>query len=113
MTSFVPSSEMVEKFHRDGFLVLRAHEHGLVDPDTLQAWTRQVREWPLAEGKWMPYHEVNVHGDRQLLRTENFVDHHPDFKGLLCGDALGRILKSISGDVRHRPIDLRQSWTTQ
>lgn len=99
MASFVPNSALVEQFHRDGYLVLRAEEHGLVDPKELQAWSKQVREWPLETGKWMPYHEVNVHGQRQLLRTENFVDFHAEFHALLCGDALTQILKSFSGDV--------------
>ncbi|EXJ75417.1 uncharacterized protein A1O5_02113 [Cladophialophora psammophila CBS 110553] len=98
MASFVPSPELVEQFHRDGFLVLRAKEHSLVRPEQLQAWTREVREWPAEKGKWMPYHEVNTDGTRQLMRTENFVDYHPEFHALLCGDALAKILKSVSGD---------------
>ncbi|KIY00005.1 uncharacterized protein Z520_04642 [Fonsecaea multimorphosa CBS 102226] len=98
MASFVPGPELVEQFHRDGFLVLRAEEHGLVKPEQLQAWTREVREWPTEKGKWMPYHEVNTDGTRQLMRTENFVDYHPEFHALLCGEALAKILKSISGD---------------
>ncbi|KIX03323.1 uncharacterized protein Z518_06875 [Rhinocladiella mackenziei CBS 650.93] len=98
MSSFVPTAAQVEQFHRDGYLLLRAEEHGLVAPEKLRAWTQQVREWPLEKGKWMPYHEVNVNGTRQLLRTENFVDYHPDFHALLCGGALAEILKSISGD---------------
>lgn len=99
MASFVPSQDLVEQFKRDGYLLLRAEQHELVDPKDLQAWTKQVREWPSETGKWMPYHEVNVNGARQLLRTENFVDYHPEFKALLCGDALAQILKAISGDV--------------
>ncbi|OQV03417.1 hypothetical protein CLAIMM_08465 [Cladophialophora immunda] len=98
MASFVPGPDLVQQFHRDGFLVLRAEEHGLVRPEQLQAWTKEVREWPAEKGKWMPYHEVNTDGSRQLMRTENFVDYHPEFHALLCGDALAKILKSISGD---------------
>ncbi|KAI1629766.1 hypothetical protein EDD37DRAFT_67117 [Exophiala viscosa] len=98
MASFIPSKALVEQFHRDGYLLLGAEQHGLVDPKDLQAWTKQVREWPTEKGKWMPYHEVNVNGTRQLLRTENFVDYHPDFHAVLCGDALAQILKAISGD---------------
>ena len=97
--SFVPSSGLVEQFHRDGYLLLRANEHGLADPQKLQSWTKEVREWPLVKGKWMAYHEVNINGSRQLLRTENFVDYHEEFQKLLCGSALAEILKSISGDV--------------
>lgn len=99
MNSFVPTQALIEQYHRDGYLLLRAEEHGLVDPKDLQQWTKQVKEWPAVKGKWMPYHEVNVSGERQLMRTENFVDYHSEFKGLLCGDAIAQILKSISGDV--------------
>lgn len=99
MSSFVPSAALVEQFHRDGYLLVRAEEHGLVTPENLQAWTKEVREWPLEKGKWMPYHEVTASGTRQLLRTENFVDYHPGFHTLLCGDAVAQILKAISGDV--------------
>jgi len=98
-SSFVPSSALLEQYHRDGYLLLRANEHGLVDPQKLQSWTREVREWPLEKGKWMAYHEVNVNGTRQLLRTENFVDYHQRFQDLLCGSALAEILKSLSGGV--------------
>ncbi|KAL6251431.1 hypothetical protein RBB50_001640 [Rhinocladiella similis] len=98
MNSFVPTQALIEQYHRDGYLLLRAEEHGLVDPKDLQQWTKQVKEWPAVKGKWMPYHEVNVSGERQLMRTENFVDYHSEFKGLLCGDAIAQILKSISGD---------------
>ena len=99
MASFVPSSELVEQFQKDGYLLLRAEEHGLVKPADLQAWTKQVQEWPVEKGKWMPYHEVNTDGTRQLMRTENFVDYHPEFHALLCGEAITKILKTLSGNV--------------
>ena len=99
MASFVPSPELVEQFHRDGYLLLRVEQHGLVKPEDLQTWTEQVRAWPTEKGKWMPYHEVNTNGTRQLMRTENFVDHHPHLHGLLCGEAVAKILKALSGDV--------------
>jgi 2-aminoethylphosphonate dioxygenase len=98
-TAFIPSAEQVTQFKRDGYLLLRAEEHGLVKPEDLQAWTDQVRSWPTEKGKWMPYHEVNTDGSRQLMRTENFVDYHPEFHALLCGEDIARILKTLSGDV--------------
>ena len=89
----------VDAYRTQGFLVLRAAEHQLVDPVDLQEWTEQVKNWPREKGKWMPYEEVNVHGDRQLMRTENFVDYHQSFRELLCGRGLAEILKPLSGDV--------------
>ena len=99
MASFVPGPEQIAQFHRDGYLLLRVQQHGLIKPEDLQAWTEQVREWPIEKGKWMPYQEVNTDGTRQLMRTENFVDYHPCFHDLLCGVAIADILKALSGDV--------------
>lgn len=97
--SYVPNAALVEQYHCEGYLLLRATEHGLVAPSDLQQWTREVREWPAEKGKWMPYHEVNTSGQRQLMRTEKFVDYHDGFNRLLCGDAIAAILKEISGEV--------------
>ena len=76
MTSYVPTPEQIAQYHKDGFLILRVQEHGLVDPQQLQQWTAEVRSWPKEHGKWMPYEEVNSNGEAQLMRTENFVDYH-------------------------------------
>ncbi len=47
----------------------------------------------------MPYEEVNFRGERQLMRTEHFVDDHCGFQDLLCGSEMAGILKQISNDV--------------
>lgn len=94
------SPQQVEHYKTEGYLVLRASEHDLVDPASIQSWSDEVRNWPLAKGKWMPYNEINESGQRQLMRTENFVDYHEHFKALLCGDDLLGILKQVSGEVR-------------
>jgi hypothetical protein len=75
--------EQVAQYHKDGFLLIRAAEHGLVDPKDIQAWAKQVYSWPKEKGKWMPYDEINVNGERQLMRTEKFVDYHLELDGLL------------------------------
>jgi hypothetical protein len=106
---FIPSPAQIEQFNRDGYLYVPASEHGLVDPQAVQEWAKQVREWPLEKGKWMAYHEVNVDGQRQLMRTENFVDYHPDLHALLCGDHLAEILKTLSGGVSRIIIVTRDS----
>jgi 2-aminoethylphosphonate dioxygenase len=82
-----------------GYPVLRTSEHKLVSPRDLQAWTGEVRDWPREKDKWMPYDEINAKGERQLMRTENFVDYHDRFRGLLYGEPIGEILKQLSGDV--------------
>lgn len=86
----------IEHFDTQGFLVLRAAEHGLVDPAALQQWTSEVRNLPREKGKWMPYDEITPSGERQLMRTENFADYHPGFQQLLYGEPLRNILGQVT-----------------
>ena len=88
----------LEHYRTKGYLILRAAEHKLVTPDELNAWETDVRTWPREKGKWMPYDEINANGERQLMRTENFVDYHPGWHSLVCGDALRGVLTQLSGD---------------
>ncbi|KAL1847181.1 hypothetical protein Plec18170_008745 [Paecilomyces lecythidis] len=88
----------IDSYHTQGYLLLRQSEHKLVDPTDLKNWEEEVKHWPREKGKWMPYEEVNVKGERQLMRTENFVDYHEPFRKLLCGERLAEILRSLSGD---------------
>lgn len=93
------NQQQISQFHKDGFLVVKATEHNLVNPQKLQEWTEEVRSWPKERGKWMPYEEVTASGQRQLMRTEKFVDYHNGFSQLLCGEALGNILAQLSDNV--------------
>ncbi|OQE30553.1 hypothetical protein PENFLA_c003G06016 [Penicillium flavigenum] len=90
--------EQIASYHENGYLLLRADEHKLVDPTELKRWTQEVQAWPRVKGKWMPYDEININGERQLMRTERFIDYHPGFKSLACGKQLAEILKAVSGD---------------
>lgn len=58
-----------------------------------------VQQWPRVKGKWMRYDEINQHGDRQLMRTENSVDYHGGWNSLVCGKGLIGILEQLSGQV--------------
>lgn len=91
--------EQTASYHENGYLLLRADEHKLVDPIELKRWTQEVQVWPRVKGKWLPYDEININGERQLMRTERFIDYHPEFKSLVCGEQLAEILKAVSGDV--------------
>lgn len=98
MSSLQLSQAQLEHFKTQGFLVLRAKEHDLVDPATLKDWTQQVRNLPRENGKWMPYDEITSEGERQLMRTENFADYHSGFNGLLNGPELRGLLGQVAGD---------------
>lgn len=91
--------EQIASYHEKGYLLLRVHEHRLIEPVALKQWAEEVKSWPREKGKWMPYDEININGERQLMRTERFVDYHPQFKALVCGEQLAAILKAVSGDV--------------
>jgi hypothetical protein len=97
--AFTLTDAQVAQYHKDGFLLIRAAEHGLVDVKDLQAWAKQVQSWPKEKGKWMPYDEINVNGERQLMRTEKFVDYHPEFDSFLRGEGLTKVLAQLSGAV--------------
>lgn len=98
MAGLILTDEQIDHFDKEGFLVLRSHEHGLIDPDVLQQWTAEVRNLPREHGKWMPYDEITSTGERQLMRTENFVDYHEGLASLLHGEALASILKQVTRD---------------
>jgi 2-aminoethylphosphonate dioxygenase len=92
------SPEEIAQYHEEGYLILRATQHGLASPSTLQEWSAEVKGWPKEKGKWMHYDEINSQGQQQLLRTEKFVDYHPQLFSFLCGDALTNLLAQLSGD---------------
>lgn len=94
-----PTSEQVNFFREQGYLVLRADEHKLVTPEELKTWTEEIAAWPRVPGKWMPYDETTASGERQLMRTENFADYHNGYKKLLLGDSLRGVLAEVTGDV--------------
>ncbi|EMC93346.1 hypothetical protein BAUCODRAFT_150689 [Baudoinia panamericana UAMH 10762] len=98
MAAIQLSQEQVQHFDCEGYLVLSAYEHGLVDPSSLQQWTDEVRNLPREHGKWMPYDEITPSGQRQLMRTENFADYHDGFSNLLHGESLRQILKQLTRD---------------
>ena len=91
--------EQIASYHAEGYLLLRAHEHGLVDPDDLKKWTNEIVAWPRVRGKWMPYDEVNSAGESQLMRTEKFADYHEGFRSLLFESDLAGVLEQLTGDV--------------
>lgn len=95
--TFTLTADQVAQYHEEGFLLVLASEHGLVNAKDLQRWAGQVQTWPKEKGKWMPYDEINVNGERQLMRTEKFVDYHPEFNAFLRGDGLTNVLKQLSG----------------
>lgn len=42
MAELILTEEQIDHFDREGFLVLRSNEHGLIDPATLQQWVLPI-----------------------------------------------------------------------
>ena len=47
----------------------------------------------------LPGERINTKGERQLMRTENFVEYHDGFKDLLCGNSVSGVLAQLAGEV--------------
>lgn len=92
------TQKQIKHFDDHGFLVLRADEHKLVNPTSLYNWSEEVRNLPRENGKWMPYDEITTTGERQIMRTENFVDFHKGFEQLLRGENLTGLLAQLTRD---------------
>lgn len=92
------TASQIDHFNTQGFLILQAHEHNLVNVSDLQRWTNEVKNLPRDNGKWMPYDEITSSGERQLMRTENFVDYHTGFAQLLNGSEIRGLLSQVTGD---------------
>lgn len=98
MASIKITQAQKSHFDTQGFLVLRASEHEVVDPSTLQHWADEVSNLPRETGKWMPYDEITSSGERQIMRTENFAPYHKGFNSLLFGAALRSMLAQVTGE---------------
>ena len=99
MSSYQLSHDQLEKYHKNGFLTVKAKEHNLVTGSELQKWANEIYSWPKERGKWMPYNEINEKGESQLMRTECFVDYHAGLRALLCGEELGSVMRQLAGHV--------------
>lgn len=98
MAALILTEEQIAHFDQEGFLILRAHEHRLADPVKLQQWTAEVKDLSREKEKSTPHDEITASGDRQIMRTENFVDYHEGFSSLLNGASIANILKQVTRD---------------
>jgi hypothetical protein len=95
------SVDQIAFFEREGYIFLKAEEYGLVDLVELRKWADEVLHWPREKEKWMLYDEINNKGERQIMRTEKITDYHPQFRDLLCGDAVLALLRELTGKVMY------------
>jgi ectoine hydroxylase-related dioxygenase (phytanoyl-CoA dioxygenase family) len=94
----VLSQKQVERFHRDGYLVVR----GLYSGDEIRQvseWTDEVANFPEEPGKTMMYFETSSRdGARILCRVENFVPFHEGFRKLITTRRLQQAVSELLGE---------------
>jgi len=92
------SSEQITRFHRDGFLVVRA----LYSPQEIariSEWTEELAAAPEEPGKTMMYFETSrVDGSRILCRIENFVPYHQGFSSLITQKRMQQAVSELFGE---------------
>ncbi|EME79186.1 uncharacterized protein MYCFIDRAFT_208708 [Pseudocercospora fijiensis CIRAD86] len=93
MSELILTDEQIAHFDNEGFLILRATEHGLIDTAVLKTWTDEIRNLPREHGKPRPRRTPT-----DANRTENFVAYHPGFSSLLNGQPIRNILKQLTRD---------------
>jgi hypothetical protein len=45
------TDEELAKFKKDGYLIVPASKHQLINPEDLHKWAYEVRDWPKVKGK--------------------------------------------------------------
>ncbi|MDP2434932.1 MAG: phytanoyl-CoA dioxygenase family protein [archaeon] len=81
------TSQQVEEYQRDGFVVVRAAQifERPEDLERVLGWCKEVCDWPEVPGKWMQYYERSlITGARILNRVEKFFDFHAQLRDLFC-----------------------------
>lgn len=91
------SSDQIQFFQKNGYLVIPQSEHQLFEGSDIQRWCSEVESWERQKGKWLPYDEINCDGERQVMRVEKFVDYHPAFDKFFKKGPVLNMLKQISG----------------
>lgn len=97
-TIAVTDAELVERYQRDGFVVLRDMFSADEKAD-IARWAAEIEQWPETPLKWMQYFEPNAAtGAKQLCRTENFIPYHDGLRALLGGEKLLRTVSALLGE---------------
>jgi len=94
-TPSILSRDQLERFHRDGFLVVRS----LYSQDEIRQisdWTDELAASPEQPGKIMMYFETSHDTGRRILcRIENFVPFHEGFRQLITARRLSQAVSEL------------------
>ena len=64
----------------------------------LEAAVADLAERPETPGKWMKYFEPGAHGQRQLCRVENFLEHQAALAQLVNGRSMLSLISELLGE---------------
>jgi len=92
------SKQQVDRFHRDGFLLVRA----LYSDDEvalISQWTDAIAAAPETPGKTMKYFETSRTDESRILsRIENFVPYHEGFSELITRRRMLQAVDDLFGE---------------
>lgn len=97
------STEQLQDFDRDGYLLLR-NRFKSKDIEQIVSWVNEVQSYPEIPGKYMMYFEKSLldGGKRILQRMENVYEYHQGFKDLFDSDPV----KGVISDLFQEPAIL-------
>jgi len=91
--------EELASFKKDGYIIVPASKHQLVDPALLHKWAYEIKAWPKEPGvPYMAYDELNADGQRQMMKMEYFTDFHKGMSEFLRHSGLTDLLKQLTGN---------------
>lgn len=99
MSEQILTTEQIEAFHRDGYVLVR----GLYTPaevELLSAWSDEVSRYPEVPGKYMMYFEDSKlrPGQRILSRIEDIEPFHRGFSEIINGPKMKGAISQLFGE---------------
>jgi ectoine hydroxylase-related dioxygenase (phytanoyl-CoA dioxygenase family) len=92
------SDGQIERFHRNGFLVVRGM-YSQQEVEAISQWTEEVAAAPEVPGKYMMYFEESQEdATRILCRIENFVPYHEGFSSLITKRRMQLAVSELFGE---------------
>lgn len=92
------SKQQVERFHRDGFLIVRSM-YDVEEMKEISQWTDEVAASPEKAGHYMMYFESSKKdGSRIISRIEDFVSFHTGFAELITHRRMSQAVSDLFGE---------------
>jgi 2-aminoethylphosphonate dioxygenase len=90
--------DQIKDYNTKGYIVL-TNLYNDKEKEQLINFVQEIESWPEEKYKWMKYYEINkLNGQKQLCRTENFIEYHQNLNNLLRKKELTEILAQLVGE---------------